>query len=44
MIGNGKKEKRHGLGSYYWIDGRVYKGDWKDDKKEGNGKFIWPDG
>ena len=34
----------HGYGTFKWIDGRQYQGDYLDDKKHGHGVFIWPDG
>jgi len=32
-----------GKGSFSWLDGRHYEGDYKDDKKHGFGTFTWPD-
>ena len=38
---NGKK---HGKGTYRWIDGSFYEGDFKDDLRHGLGKFKWANG
>ena len=29
--------KREGIGTFYYIDGKIYKGEWKNDKIEGRG-------
>ena len=34
----------HGVGNYYWVDGRVYKGEWKNNRRTGHGILIYPDG
>ena len=34
----------HGIGKYWWDDGRYYEGEYKNDKKYGKGKFVWSDG
>ena len=33
-----------GNGTYYYTDGRLYKGGWKDGKQSGSGSLTWPDG
>jgi len=33
-----------GKGEFIWVDGRVYKGEYKNDKKHGYGEFHWADG
>ena len=34
----------HGEGTYKWLDGRMYHGDYKNDKKNGFGVYVWADG
>jgi len=34
----------HGKGTYKWLDGRMYHGDYQNDKKHGFGVYIWADG
>jgi hypothetical protein len=34
----------HGKGTYKWLDGRVYHGEYSNDKKHGFGVYIWADG
>ena len=34
----------HGKGTFKWLDGRYYEGEYLDDKKSGFGTFGWPDG
>ena len=34
----------HGKGTFTWLDGRKYTGEYKDDKKDGYGLFEWADG
>ena len=33
-----------GLGTYKWLDGRMYHGHYKNDKKNGRGVYLWADG
>ena len=33
-----------GKGTFTWLDGRVYIGDYVADQKVGYGIFQWPDG
>lgn len=33
-----------GEGTYKWLDGRLYHGQYKNDKKNGFGVYIWADG
>lgn len=32
-----KNGKRSGQGTFYYLDGKVYKGTWENDKKKGYG-------
>lgn len=34
----------HGKGTYKWLDGRLYHGNYVNDKKQGFGVYIWADG
>jgi hypothetical protein len=34
----------HGVGTYKWLDGRMYHGSYKHDKKNGFGVYVWADG
>lgn len=34
----------HGEGTYKWLDGRMYHGQYKTDKKNGFGVYVWADG
>ena len=34
----------HGIGVFYWADGKRYEGSYIQDKKEGYGEFYWPNG
>lgn len=34
----------HGKGTYKWLDGRLYHGDYSHDKKHGFGLYVWADG
>ena len=34
----------HGVGTFTWVDGRKYEGQFVDDRKEGHGVFTWSDG
>jgi hypothetical protein len=34
----------HGRGTYKWLDGRMYHGDYAYDKKHGFGVYVWADG
>lgn len=34
----------HGMGHFYWINGRKFIGEYVDDKKHGYGEYFWPDG
>ena len=33
-----------GQGSYKWVDGREYVGEWLNNNMHGKGKYTWPDG
>ena len=33
-----------GDGTFYWSDGRIYRGEYVNDQKEGFGVFTWSDG
>ena len=34
----------NGRGTFTWLDGKKYVGEYINDKKEGYGEFYWPDG
>ncbi|KAJ8768171.1 hypothetical protein K2173_021111 [Erythroxylum novogranatense] len=34
----------HGKGTYTWLDGTIYEGDWEEGKMTGKGKILWPSG
>jgi len=34
----------HGMGHFYWTDGRKFTGEYIEDKKHGYGEYFWPDG
>lgn len=34
----------HGEGTYKWLDGRMYHGQYTNDKKNGFGVYVWADG
>lgn len=34
----------HGKGTYKWLDGRIYHGEYVQDKKHGFGVYIYADG
>ena len=34
----------HGNGTYKWLDGRMYHGEYQNDKKNGKGVYLWADG
>lgn len=33
-------DKKHGIGTFYWPDGRKYHGAWKDGKQHGRGEYF----
>lgn len=39
-----KQGRRNGQGTYTFVDGTVYVGDWVNGKIEGYGVCKWPDG
>lgn len=41
---NGMRIKISGIGIYSWLDGRMYKGEWKDNNMDGYGVYQWRDG
>ena len=44
-IGNFKDNDYHGLGTYYYENGKkYYEGEWKDGKQHGQGTQFNPDG
>ena len=43
-IGEWKDDKRHGQGTYTWVDGEKYVGEYKDNKRHGQGTYIWANG
>jgi hypothetical protein len=34
----------HGAGTFFWPDGKSFKGEYRHDRKHGAGVFTWPDG
>ena len=36
--------RRHGKGSFFYMNGSQYTGDWVADEKHGEGVFVYPDG
>lgn len=42
--GNFNRGKREGLGTFFYMNGSQYTGQWVNDMKEGEGVFIHPDG
>lgn len=34
----------HGVGIYFWADGRKFEGQYSGDKKDGFGTYCWTDG
>ena len=37
-------DKKHGVGTFYWADGRKYHGSWKDGKQHGRGEYFLASG
>ena len=42
--GERKHNKKHGKGTYKWINGDKYEGDWIEDLQHGQGIFTWSNG
>lgn len=42
--GEFKDDKRHGLGTFTWDNGKIYIGHWENGKMKGEGTYILPDG
>jgi len=38
------RDKRNGIGTFYWKDGRKYEGEWLNGDRHGKGRFSWPNG
>jgi hypothetical protein len=36
--------KLHGKGTFRYLNGDVYNGEWNEGKKNGRGTLIWADG
>ncbi len=32
---------KHGTGSYIYMNGNIYEGEWARDKKHGKGKYVY---
>ena len=43
-MGKWYKNKRRGLGKYFYINGEKFIGYWDDDRKHGRGRQFYPDG
>ena len=43
-VGEWKKGKQHGQGTFTWFSGDRYEGEWRDGTENGQGVFIWSDG
>jgi hypothetical protein len=43
-VGQFKDSKMNGKGTYYFVDGHKYVGDWIDDNRTGQGVFTWANG
>lgn len=41
VIGHFAQGKRHGQGSYVYVNGDVYDGQWENDLKHGQGNFQY---
>ena len=35
--------KKDGFGTFYWNDGKIFKGNWKNGQKHGEGEVYFPD-
>lgn len=35
---------RHGFGTFYFLNGDRFEGQWNNDNRDGPGKYIWDDG
>ena len=35
---------QNGTGTYLWLNGNKYVGEWKDGKRSGQGAYYWADG
>ena len=44
LLGPSQAGMKHGLGTYVWPNGAVYKGEWADSCMHGVGSFRSPDG
>ena len=43
-VGQTEGETPNGWGKAYYLDGKVYEGEWKDGKMHGRGMEFYPDG
>ena len=39
MLGNWAEDARHGFGTYYYINGDTYEGEWFRNQKNGKGRY-----
>jgi antitoxin component YwqK of YwqJK toxin-antitoxin module len=39
-----KNDRRNGQGTFYYIDGSKYQGNWNDNKMNGYGTLYYPTG
>ncbi len=44
LLGQYQNNLPNGKGTYYYVDGNKYCGDWVDGHRTGQGVFIWSEG
>jgi hypothetical protein len=44
LVGQFKDDKQNGKGTYYFVNGNKYTGDWIDEKRVGQGVCTWTNG
>ena len=43
-MGAWRDDKKHGHGTFTWVNGDSYAGAWRNGKKHGHGTHAWADG
>jgi len=43
-VGAWRDDKKHGHGTFTWVNGDSYAGAWRNGKKHGHGTHAWADG